>query len=116
MKQLFFAGLCMWTALIIEGCPPMAPVVPTGDADAAGLSDNALADIATEARACDLYCQACANLARLGCSEGQSVNCAAAMRQAATSGHFTTSPQSAACIVKAASPVMARACGGVTCP
>ena len=115
MKNLLCCGVLLWAALLIEGCPPMPPVVPTGDADAAGLSDNALADIALEARVPTLYTQACANLARLHCPEGLLPKCAEGMANAAVSGHFTTTPESAQCLKTAATIASVRACPGVSC-
>ncbi len=112
MKEMFFTCVCLWAALLIEGCP-QPPITPAQDA--APLSDNALKDIAAESRAPDSYDKACQNLARLGCIEGLTADCGRAMRNAAVGDHFTTSSTSAACIIRATTVMAVRVCPGEPC-
>ena len=116
MKDFIFAGLCLWGALLIEGCPPMPPVVPVPDADASGLSDNALADITAEAKSPDVYDRACAHKLELGCADLSGGHCAKVFREEVASGHFIMTKATADCVVAAQTKDSVRLCAGIKCP
>lgn len=58
------------------------------------------------------YADACANLAALGCQEGNLANCASRL-QALDADHLTY--VDVACLAGAKSPAAARSCGTVRC-
>lgn len=104
MKLLAFAAL----ALAVQACPP-SPSPPSPDAsDAAPPPPAPLGDASTATSA-----QACANLARLGCTEGQASNCAATLDHVAAT---KLTKIDVPCLTAATSKAAAARCGSVACP
>lgn len=60
----------------------------------------------------EIYAEACANLAEIGCPEGKDADCAGTMRTVQEKRLVDLKP---ACLVKATSAEEARACGTVEC-
>lgn len=112
LTTLLFFGF----ALALSACP-QAPLTPLGDADAdvvvttvaeAGVVDSAPV-------ASDQCAQACANLRKLGCPEGSSVDGGDSCERVCGVtyvGVFNIKP---ACVASASSVAGVRACGTVRC-
>lgn len=107
--------VCM-TLPTISCKTPSSP--PVDDADGASeVSDTifeaAPSPAASDAAAHDPFVAACANLANLGCPEGQKPNCPATLKHVVDSN---LTPIDVGCLITASSVVEARGCGAtITC-
>lgn len=104
-------------ALAMQACPP-APNPPAPDASDAAVADAAPAPVDASpppapADASTPSAQACANLARLGCAEGQVSNCAATLDHVAAT---KLTKIDVPCLIAAKSKAGAAKCGSVACP
>ena len=59
------------------------------------------------------YAAACANLARIGCQDGEAANCATTLQQMVAD---RVTNLNVSCLTSAENKTVAIACGGVTCP